>query len=341
MLTAEQLESRTRRIGSSDAAVLCGVENPGNRTLLDLWCTKRRGADLEFDPITPPEHPPDKAGHLGYLYADKLSPLEVGTELERAVVTMYENRTGFETELAPTVVHPEHPWAACHPDRDVVDPGDRGLECKLVGQWSTEIWGADGLPAYVVAQCQWCMACTGVDLWDACAWLNGTEARVVSVRRDDRLIATMLGLGLRFYEDNMLGNEPPPPRDGEDLIRFSGRRHPKDNGEDLALYPDPSDDDPRITEVAAIVGELQELQAEQKALKARIEEHRAKLITITGDYRGIVGPWGRWAYPTLAGRVSWKRIVEELNGGPIDDETIERHRGPPFRRAQLYPFRRK
>jgi len=347
VITAEQLNARTRGVGGSDAHVLAGVGGPGNRTLLDLWSRKRRGPNLELEPMVPPEYAADKPQHHGEIMAIKADPKDVGNAMESAVVMLYENQTGFKCHERETYEHPEHPWARANPDRLIYgtepppwEPGSgppelHGLECKLVGRWAADAWGSDGLPSYVVCQVQWCMACSGLDRWDVCAWIAGTEVRIVTVLRDDDMIAGLLQLGESFWTDHVLADRPPPPQNGEDLMRFLGRRYPKDNGEMLEEAPEHAE---HLAKVAK--GHAKTTEALKK-LRAHKAELTAVMCAYVGEAKGIAGPWGRFTNSGRAGSVSWKKVAEHLAGGPVSDDVLERFRGAPCRVAKLYPHRAK
>lgn len=376
MLTAEQLEARTRCIGSSDAHVLAGVDGPGKRTLLDLWATKRRGADLELDPLVPPGPAEDSVDHHAKLWAGNASPMLVGNAFESSAVALYEAHTGESTMPHGAMVHPFHDWMGANPDRVAVKRATRkshrllvmadeaeamgymksakqlrldagpmlvrdtlnathGLECKMVGRWGASRWGKDGLPAYVLCQVQWAMACSGLARWDVCAWISGTEVRIVSVERDDDLIAGLLELAEVFWTRHVIANEPPKPESGDDLRRFVNRRWPKDTGELVELTGS------RNTQAESLARRVAELDRQMAILKKDKAEETGKLIAMVGAERGIGGPWGKFTNATRAGRVSWKEVAIELASGAVDAEVLERHRGAPYRHPSLRMFKPK
>ena len=350
-ITAEQLEARTRGIGASDAHVLAGIDGPGGATLLDLWCHKRRGADLQIDPLVPPEHAPESPELLAEVFSINSDPRAVGNAFESSVVALYEAETGRSTAAHETMVHPDHAWARANPDRVIVPDvtgqqiaeafgteskrARTGLECKMVGRWGADRWGADGLPAHVVCQAQWSMLCSGYERWDVAAWIAGTEARIVPVLRDDELCDRLLELGERFWVDHVLANEPPEPSSGDDLQRFLGRRFPRDDGEVVELPGEMGE------QAALLAAELNALKVEIKRLETLKKGTTARLCALTGKHAGVEGPWGRFTYRGQQGRVSWKNIAAEVAGAPIRDEVLERHRGAPFRVGRLSMFKAK
>ena len=351
MISPEQLEARTRKVGGSDAHVILGVDGPGGRTRLDLWASKRRGRHLELPPIKPPEPPDDSATYWGNLYADKIDPRDVGSEFEAAVVRLYESRTGNRTAEAPTMQHPTLDFVAANPDRVVFSPDSRelvgdvsfdtgspvvslapkpegGLECKLVGRWATGPWDGDVLPEYVRCQSQWCMGVSGLPHWDVAAWIAGTEVRVRRVFRDEELIAAMFELATLFWEENVLANVPPEPRGADDLLRFLAGRHPKDDGEMLTLEGEAG------AQARALSIRYDRLREAEKRIKDAKKLTVAQLAALTGSAKGLEGPWGKFIYPGRVGQVSWKKVAEEMGSPP--DELVESHRGAPFRAPNVY-----
>lgn len=97
-------------------------------------------------------------------------------------------------------------------------------------------------------------------------------------------------------------------------------------------------------EVAATVRNLARCVANINQMKDLRESIEQRLVTHMGESESVVGPWGSFEYPWRDGRVAWKRIAEELYEDSyarpgkevISKETIDRHRGPPWREARLY-----
>lgn len=90
-------------------------------------------------------------------------------------------------------------------------------------------------------------------------------------------------------------------------------------------------------ELDEVVRRLANTEAALDSLKDYRDALQQKLVAhLVSDDDVLTGPWGSFAYPWRAGRVHWQRLAEELHGGPLPKETIERHRGAPWREPRLY-----
>ena len=324
MITPEQLEARTRSLGSSDAAILAGVDGPGNRTLLDLWASKRRGPELELEPLQPPEPPAESAFEVLRGVDVTIDPRLVGNVLETAVVALYESATGAKTKRRRTLNRRDLPWASANPDRIIVGQ-QAGLEAKLVGRWGAPRWEGDGVPEHVALQCHWSMAVwPRARHWDVVAWIAGTEVRIARIERDDDICRTLLELGERFWTEHVLANVPPSPIDAADMCRMVRRRWPRDNGEIIDC-----------PEAAQWADKLTKLGRAEERLKTLKDAATAELVALVGPHKGIAWDGGKYLYATAAGRVSWKNVATDLAGGVVSDDVLDKHRGAPYRKGRL------
>lgn len=335
MLSTEQLERRQRGIGASEVAAIFGLDR--FMSPLDVWKRKRRGKNGEIPALEPPTPAPDTPSAFEPLVTAE--PMVAGSILEDGIVKLYEHVTGSKTKPQTTFEHPDKPWALATPDRFVKinRRWRRGLEVKLVGHWMADDWADEELPPRVWIQCQWGMAITGKAEWDAAALLEGSRFRLHRLERDDAWIAEALEEVERWWLNHVVGNEPPEPRDAKDLARFSRMLNPLDNGETLDLLGG----DPKLLgEFDALCKHLMKIQKSMKILAGLKAETKAKLEALVGPYRGAVGSVGRFAFPSVAGGVSWKKIAEHLNEGPVPESVIEAFRSDPYRKSQLYPLKK-
>jgi len=336
MLSERQLARRRRGLGGSEIAAIAGVECPGGRTLVDVWLCKSRGPNYEKPPII--AEPPPEADHpdsfAPYLKGDART---AGSIMEAGIADLYEFMTGAKLRRAGTRVHPEHKWALATPDRYVLDQTEtdrryeRGLEIKLVGSRMTHHWdgaGEHGVPEYVQLQCQWGMYVTGLDRWDVCGLLGGSEPRIHRLERDDELIAEMVELAEDFWEKYVRGDRPPPALGGDDAMRLLRALYAQDDGEivDVGAVPE--------LEQLALVYEQE--KAAEKAAAARAEIAKAAFCAAIGEHKGLKGPWGSAQWGTRRGSVSWKEIALELGGGMVPEPMLEAHRGEAGRSFRLY-----
>lgn len=319
-MTPEQLEARTRTLGASDVPAVVGLSPFASS--LDVWARKRRGPGLCEPPIVPPDLEQAIGAH---------DPRRIGQILEVSIADLYALEVpGAQLSESGTLAHREHPWQTATPDRLVTSDGSslHGLECKLVGRGLMADW-ADGVPDYVLTQAQWSMHVVGLDRWDVAALIGGTDFRVTEVVRDDEIIASLVDLATRFWEDHVLGNLAPEGTTGRDAKRVLLARWRQDDG--LAV------DAPAPAET--VVRELAALQQLRAATAVEIEKREAMLCTFVGPHKSIKGTWGSFHWRTQQGAASWKSIAEEIAGGAVSADIVDRHRSEPFRVPRLYPHK--
>ena len=345
MLTAEQMVVRPRRIGASEISAIAGLSR--FKTAVDVFATKARGLNGEIPPmvIEPPPEPDVPLAVAGTLGTD---PRDLGSLFEDALQNVYALRTGHVVERwQDSLVHPEHDWASCTPDGRVIVANDNdeltdrgGLELKMVGRWVRDDWPGDGLPEYVVCQCQWSMWVASaiaeangekpIQWWDVCALVDGTQLRIVRVDRDDDLIDSLAELGRTFWNDNVLADVMPPVTDGAQAMKLMAQHWRQDNGETLELTGEDAD------KVEAVARELLLAQQREKDAASEVGRLKALLCGIVGEHKSLRGPWGRFDWPTRQGNPKWKDVAEELAGGVVPQALIDANRGDSYRRGQLY-----
>lgn len=312
MLSVEQLDARTRSIGASEIAAICGID-PW-RTPLDVWMKKRRGPNLELEPLKPPAAEKRRA----------LSPATVGNCLESGLVKLYELATGRETVRSGTLVHPKHRWASATPDRFVRGRPRIGLEAKLVGDFMADMWPDEGVPPFVRAQIQWSMFVARKKRWDVVACLSGTLPRIHEELRDLPYIESMASIAEAFWIDHVLRDEPPADTP-EQVFAVARQRWKIDNGEIV----------PCALEAEELAARLAVANAEAKIWKDAKKQLETQLCDMCGPNKGIAGEFGSFLWPTKRGSVSWRDVAEELAGGKVDDELAEKHRAAPYRGIQF------
>ncbi len=313
MLTPQQIEMRQHGVGASETAALLELspyEGP-----LDVWCAKPTAS-----------RPPSKRKE-----DEDWSPAEVGSFLEDGIRALYQAKTG-RALLAPkeTFRHPRFPHVLASPDGlPLVGATDRrGLEIKLVGSRMVHHWAEDSVPDYVRIQCAQNMAVFDAPAWDVIALLGGTRAIVRTIERDAGLEEALVEAVEGFWSAYIEGDTPPPARTIEERERFLRDRYPAENVHNI--LGEASEED--LAELA----ELREVKAKIAPLEAREKELTVSICERLGNLRGLEGPWGKFLHYPVRGQPSWKDIAEELGGGAVPAETIERHRGEGHRVPRLY-----
>ena len=204
-LSPDQMALRLRGIAATDVTAIVGV-NP-YRSAIDVWRSKRG------------EAPPFEGNER----------TRWGTILEPAIRADYEERSGLRVEVPGTLEHPDAPWMLATPDGIAyqdIDPV-RGLEIKCHTVRLAHLYGAPGsdeVPPYVLVQCVWCMAVTGLSRWDVVAFIDGQPSDYI-IDRDDEVIDMLRERAERFLIDNVRGGAVPDPDGSESFDEWLKGRH--------------------------------------------------------------------------------------------------------------------
>lgn len=252
MLTAEQQLVRSQGIGASEIAAVVGV-NP--------WKTP-------FDVFL------DKMGQVERTETDRT---RMGHRMEPVIADEFASRANRVLELCDTLVHPRFSWAVATPDRRVV--GARELvECKWVGPRLASHWGTDddGVPEYVLTQCQWQLEVADADVCFVAA-LVGEEFRVYQVTRDTELAGLLLEQAERFWTDHVLTKTPPEITASPAARRYLESKYAKAG--EAVLDPTPEAD-------RLVHDYLEASRLEREAVAAK-ELAANGLRALIGDARGV------------------------------------------------------
>lgn len=306
-LTSEQLAIRSKGIGASEIAAVVGIDP--FRTAFDVWATKTNAVEK------PPEEVWQRRGHL----------------LEPVIAAMYQERHPERVLLMPspaTMVSPAYSWMLATPDRVVTAPDSESLlEAKSKRSYVAHDWGEDGdpegVPIYVVAQCQWQLAVTGLARVDVGLLLDGEEYREYVVHRDDETIAALTEAGEQFWNNNVLQNVA-PKLEGSLAADYLQQR--------FRRFTD------IVAEASASANEVMQrlaaLRAQRKEIEQQEERLHLHLQSEVGDRKGIEGPHGRYLWAQRRGAIKYKEAFFGL--GHSADEA-EAYRGNTFRVPTFTP----
>lgn len=306
-LTSEQLAIRSKGIGASEIAAVVGIDP--FRTAFDVWALKTNAVEK------PPEEVWQRRGHL----------------LEPVIAAMYQERHPERVLLMPspaTMVSPAYSWMLATPDRVVTAPDSESLlEAKSKRSYVAHDWGEDGdpegVPIYVVAQCQWQLAVTGLARVDVGLLLDGEEYREYVVHRDDETIGALTEAGEQFWNNHVLQNVA-PKLEGTLAADYLQQRFR------------------RFTDVVAEAsGEANEMMRELASVRARLEEmetleKRLKLAlqAEVADRKGIEGPHGRYTWSARKGNIDYKTAAFDLG---LTADAAEKYRGETIRVPRFTP----
>jgi len=318
MLTAEQIEIRSTGIGASELASVVDVhpyQGP-----LHVWLRKptpTRGPLLGHDAME-----------------DPLAATAVGSILEDGMRRLFEKKTGMRLERPGpiTLRHERFPCVLASPD-DLVERERAGVEIKIVGMNSAHLW-AQGVPDHHELQCRQNMAVTGRARWYVIALIGGIDVRLHCIDRDLDVEDCMLQAASNFWDEHVLGDEPPTPRDEHERALYLRLRYP---GASNKTIVDVFDD----AEVSALLQTLADAKTTiAMAESAALQAENDLAARLAGQY-GFVGNVGKYLRFAKRGNPNWKAIAEELAGGVVPDALIEKHRGQSTPVGVFYPKKDK
>lgn len=276
-LTPDQLALRLRGITATDCAAIASVHP--ERSPIDVW-REKRGEAPPFD-----GNKRTKWGNL----------------LEPVVRDDYEERTGLRVDVPGTLGHPDAPWMLATPDGVGYQGPEpvRGLEIKCHTVRLAHLYGSPGsdeVPAYVLVQCVWCMAVTGLIRWDVVAFIDGQPNDYI-VDRDDELIGILRDRAERFLVDNVRGGAVPDPDGSESFDAWLKARHEKNTDALIELQADADRD------LLTLIGRAKELREQGADVERELVTIGQRLKLRIADQAGLM-----WADAKgKPQKLTWKR----------------------------------
>jgi putative phage-type endonuclease len=244
---AVQEVDRSSFIGGTDASVIMGVSP--YQTPVELWLEKTGQRTRQE---------PDK-------YKRRI--LERGKLLEPIILQMAVDKLieqGHQVEILRTnhrYYDPEHAFLSCEIDFELLIDGEEvNGDCKSVHGFARKQWGeeeTDEMPLHYAAQFMHGMGITGRSRTIVAALIGLDDVAIYWIDRDDETINAMREKCVTFWNDCILGGNPP------DIMKFSDIKaiYPKDNGKAVEA----------TTDIAEKVLELHNLKHQVKAWEERIE----------------------------------------------------------------------
>lgn len=254
-LSQAQLDARSKGLGGSDAAVVCGLSKW--KTPVELWQEKSGIID-----------PPD-------LDNDEL--VRWGKLLEDVICEEWARRTGRKVRRQnQTRTDPEFEFMVANIDRDIVGVRE-GFEAKNASAWTAHLWGddeTDEVPLYYLTQGIHYMRVYDYEAWNFGVLLGGNELRKYRIERDEKAEQALIEIEAAFWEHVRKG-EAPDPVNVEDLVRI----YPHTRGRKVATE-----------EIATLVAEAQRAKDEIKEREKRVDEIKLEVGKFLGEAEELLAP---------------------------------------------------
>lgn len=134
-----------------------------------------------------------------------------GRDLEEYVARRFSEQTGLKVRKANAIYqNEEHPFMLADFDRLIVGQ-EAGLECKTVNAYSADKWSDGKIPLHYQMQVQHYLAVSGYKKWYVAALIMGREFVIREINRDEELIANLILIEERFWNNHVLARVMPSP----------------------------------------------------------------------------------------------------------------------------------
>jgi len=205
-ITPNQLETRRRGIGGSDAAAVLGLSKWA--TPLDIYLSK-------VEPVA--------------TRAPMTEPMLWGNLLEPVVRQRYSDLTGRAVTVPDTIRHPVHSFMIAHVD-GVTDDG-RLLEIKTAG--SNYGWGepgSDEIPGSYLIQVQHYLFVMDLPVADVAVLIGGCDFRQYEIPADPELQEMIVDGEREFWHRVETLDPPPIDLDNPRALEIVRRMYPGTDG---------------------------------------------------------------------------------------------------------------
>lgn len=295
------MQNRHKRIGASEIGAIAGISKWA--TPLDIY-ERKLGLSPEFE---------------GNVFT------EMGHELEPIVARQFIKRRpefelhDFMNEDGSEVVlyHPDYPFIGVQPDRGLLLGGKMvgNLECKT----TVANWDAESIPLDYFSQAQFqagIMRLNGYPIEEVyiAVLKSYYDFFYGAFSFDEEYFQTLVDLAVRFWEDHVLKEVPPPPSNSADLLKM---RTP--TGGDIVID---SDAYSILNELASIKSSIKELEEHKEELEEALKMIFQEKDTMIFD-GSVVATWkeqnGRSSIDTKRLQDEYPEIYKELFrvGSPI------------------------
>ncbi len=305
------LKERKGGLGGSDIGAILGLDP--YRSELDVWADKMNLV-------------PGKTANFA---------MRRGTVFEDGIAKLFVHATGFHLEKVGMLHLDGYPHLLGNPDRLVLETNGI-LECKYVGWNSRNKWGLPGqkiVPINYFIQSFWYTGLFQKDRFYLAASIEGRDELHIDEWEFAPLADQWLAIRDRadaWWKRHIVGNEPPLATDkdcDEDIMEYLFREV-----KDESFIEAPP-------EFEALRNEFHQTKQEAGKLYGRAKALQNQMQWIIGDNTGVLTPDGAYTWKPTKGRLSWKKVVEEL-GVEVPPDVLQACIGKPSRKFAT-PFDRK
>ena len=218
MSKSNWLKWRSKGLGGSDAACICGISK--YKSPVELWMEKTG------------QIKPKESGEAAYW----------GTILEPIVRKEFSLRSNLKVKIIKSMLqHSKYDFMLANLDGVVIDPecGECIFEAKTASIFKSDQWDDDNIPQEYMLQIQHYMAVTGYNKTYIAVLIGGNQFKYKVVERDDELINMLIKLEEDFWE-HVVTNTPPPMDGSEASKELLNKLYPLSNAKTQIILPDES-----------------------------------------------------------------------------------------------------
>jgi putative phage-type endonuclease len=288
------LDERRQGITATDIAAICGASK--YKSAIDVYLDKRGLAE---------QLPENDAMLWGKL-------------MEPVIAGHYARRNRVRLERPGLMTHKDIGWIRGTPDR-LIAGQSKGLEIKTASSRMSGHWGnsgTDDVPTEYLLQCAWYMLLTGFPEWDIALKIDSADYREYTILRNECLESRLLEMADRFWHENVLAKEPPPPDGSASYARYIAEIYQSDSGSMIQETPES-----RECAVKLAYAETAIAASEKTA-----EEMRNRLKTVIGESSGIIGACWKctWKKSRDVFKTDYEKAFHGLEAAGVIPEDILR-----------------
>ena len=253
MSKSNWLKWRSKGLGGSDAACICGISK--YKSPVELWMEKTG------------QIKPKESGEAAYW----------GTILEPIVRKEFSLRSNLKVKIIKSMLqHSKYDFMLANLDGVVIDPecGECIFEAKTASVFKSDQWKDDNIPQEYMLQIQHYMAVTGYNKTYIAVLIGGNQFKYKVVERDDELINMLIKLEEDFWE-HVVTNTPPPMDGSEASKELLNKLYPLSNAKTQIILPDES---------INLINQYELSKDKEKEACEMKEEAANKLKIMLGDF---------------------------------------------------------